>query len=146
MRNRLYLVLGLVLVVPAAVFAQEPDPAVRPPAPVVAVPPALPVAEKPRPVEKPKPAEKPRALAENPNPVETAAPKPVAKPAEPPAPAAPATAVPDAAGAGCVFACLALAFAMLLIGVAAGFVWRHLMSRHKLGGMTVRIGTWRGIP
>lgn len=152
MRNRLYLVLGLVLVVPAGVFAQEPDPAVRPPAPAATTPPALPVAEKPRPVEKPKPAEKPRALAENTSPVENAAPKPVAKPAESPAPivtptvAAPATAAPGAAGGGYSFACLALAFAMLIIGVAAGFVWRHLMSRRKLGGMSVRIGTWRGIP
>jgi hypothetical protein len=50
------------------------------------------------------------------------------------------------ASAGYSFGCLALSFAMLIIGIAAGFIGRHLMSRHKLGGMSVRIGTWRGIP
>jgi hypothetical protein len=146
------MVLGLVLLFPAGALAQDTDSSVRPPAPEATAPVVLPAAEKPKPVEKlkpvekPKPAEKPRALTENTNPAETAPPKPAAKPVETPAPAAPATTDPGVASAGYSFGCLALSFAMLIIGIAAGFVWRHLMSRRKLGGMTVRIGTWRGIP
>lgn len=147
MRNRLYMVLGLVLAVPAGAFAQETDSVIRPPVPEVVAPP---VVEKPKPAEKPRPVEKPRAPVENIKPAETSQPAPAVKPAEIVAPAAvtasaaPVTANPQ--GAGYSFACLALSFAMLIIGVAAGFVWRHLMSRRKLGGMSVRIGTWRGIP
>ena len=167
MRRRLFIVLGLVLAAPSVALgadpagsspvperAEETAPAVAPPAQVVnekpkpAERPRL--AEKPKPIEKPKPAEKPRLVAENLQPPESLPGKPI----EPPAPAAVATPTPGddgtarqgEASAGYSFGCLALSFAMLIIGVAAGFLGRHFLSRHKLGGMTVRIGTWRGIP
>ncbi len=149
MRNRWYIMLGLVFAFPAGALAQDPDSAVRPPASEAAAPPVPPVFEKRIPVEKPKPAERPRALTENTDSAETASPKPAANHVETSAPATvPASAVPatENRGTGYSLGCLALAFAMLIIGIATGFVWRHLMSRRKLGGMTVRIGTWRGIP
>ena len=126
---------------PVVTETETPPPPVERPRP----------AEKPR-IEKPKPIEKPRPDPEisgspsnpatiKPKPVETAAPVvvPVSSPMAPPAPPA---IVRDSAS----LSCLALAFAMLILGVAVGFLGRHLLSRHKLGGMTVRIGTWRGIP
>jgi hypothetical protein len=141
-----------------------PEPALTPPAPVVIEKPKPPEkpkpAEKPKPVETIKPVEKPKAV-EKPKPVEkpqhateTVRPPDVtpSKPIDPP----PAAAVPTPVSNGAIkqeatscsysFGCLALSFAMLVIGIAAGFLGRHMMSRHKLGGMTVRIGTWRGIP
>jgi hypothetical protein len=160
-------VLGLVFAYPFLALGADPvvsTPLPEPaevPAPVV-TPPAQMVNEKPKPVErpkpagqvkpveKPKPAEKPRVAADSVQPPVVTASKPV----EPPAPAAVPAPAPanngiakqGEASAGYSFGCLALSFAMLILGVAAGFLGRHLMSRHKLGGMTVRIGTWRGIP
>jgi len=144
----------------AAVSAQtaEPQPVTpAPAAPTVAETPAPP--PKPKAVEKPveKPAPKPRPAPvvkpEEPKPAAAAPAKPAkpapAKPVEQPpkseAPAAGAATHASPASAT-AFGCWALAFAMLIAGFAAGFFWRHQMSRHKLGGMTVRIGTWRGIP
>jgi hypothetical protein len=73
------------------------------------------------------------------------APVPPAVPVEPvPGPQAGVAAA--ATGGGLTVGCGLLAFAMLIIGFAAGFVGRHFWSRRQLGGMTVRIGTWRGIP
>jgi len=161
MRGRIFILLGLALACPTialgadpAVIAPAPEsaetttPAVAPPAPIVNEKPKP--AERPKPVERPRPVEKPRPTAENARPPEVIPSKPI----EPPAPAvvtAPALADHGAtrqseASAGYSFGCLALSFAMLIIGIAVGFLWRHLMSRHKLGGMSVRIGTWRGIP
>ena len=143
MRNSLILGLSLVLVMPVGAFAQETGSVTNPPVSQTVVPPAA---------EKPKPVEKPRPPAEITRPVEIAPPKPIVKPVEVVAPVAVPTTVapvavsPEGAGVWYSFGCLALSFAMLIIGVAVGFVWRHLMSRRKLGGMTVRIGTWRGIP
>jgi len=162
MRDRFIVVLGLALFCPAIGLGADPvvgapvaertevtTPAVVPPAQIVNEKPKP--AEKPIPVERPKPVEKPRPVI-----VKDVRPSDVqpSKPIEPPAPAAVPAPAPDETGAagqdgmsaGYSFGCLALSFAMLIIGVAAGFLWRHLMSRHKLGGMTVRIGTWRGIP
>lgn len=101
--------------------------------------------EKPKPVERPRPEPQAPSSAANPTspspkPIETVA--PVSTPAVAPAtPAGPSTVLGSDS-----FSCIVLAFAMLLLGMVAGFLGRHLMSRHKLGGMTVRIGTWRGIP
>lgn len=96
-------------------------------------------------LEKPKPIEKPRSVEAPPRPESTGV-----KPSEIPISSAP---VPNSAASPvqavrqeASFPCIALAFAMLILGAAAGFIGRHLMSRHKLGGMTVRVGTWRGIP
>lgn len=118
-----------------------------PPPPAVA-----PTADKPRPIEPPKPVTKPRPAVEKPQP-EPPPPPPPATTAEvlpppPPAEPAPATAaaVPVAIGGGFPAGCWLLAFAMLIIGFAAGFVGRYFWSRRQLGGMTVRIGTWRGTP
>ena len=101
-------------------------------------------AEKPT-LEKSKPIEKPRVV-ETPSKPETT----TAKAAETPVLGAPVpnppSSVPTAVQPDVSFPCMALAFAMLILGAAAGFIGRHLMSRHKLGGMTVRVGTWRGIP
>jgi hypothetical protein len=169
MRSRLIIVLGLALVCPFVSLGADPvvdaptpepteapTPALAPPAPVVNEKPkpvekAKP-AEKIKPVEKPKPkpVEKPHLAADAVRPVEV----PPSKSSEPSAPAAvPAPALAsngvakqDETTTGYSLGCLALSFAMLILGVAAGFLGRHLMSRHKLGGMTVRIGTWRGIP
>jgi outer membrane biosynthesis protein TonB len=162
MSGRFFVVLGLALIYPSITLGADPV-VVAPPAeraetttPPVA-PPAQIVIEKPKPVEKPKPPEKPKPV-EKPRPtiVKDVPPPNVvpSKPIEPPAPAAVPAPAPDKTGAAkqgettaCYsFGCLVLAFAMLIIGVAIGFLWRHLISRHKLGGMSVRIGTWRGIP
>jgi|GEM_PF-3271497 len=161
MRGRIFILLGFALACPAialgadpAVVAPPPEsaetapPAVAPPAPIVNEKPRP--AERPKPVERPRPVEKPRSTTENARSPEVVPRKPI----EPPTPAvAPAPALADhgatqqsEANAGYSFGCLALSFAMLIIGIAVGFLWRHLMSRHKLGGMSVRIGTWRGIP
>jgi hypothetical protein len=95
-----------------------------------------PVAEAPKPAEKLKPMEKPRPTVETPKTMEPAVPTATTE-----SPVVSSTEV-----GGYSLGCLALAFAMLIAGFAAGFVARHLVSRRKLGGMTVRIGTWRGIP
>lgn len=112
------------------------------------------VVEKPRPVEPPKPVAKPRPVVEQPAPPPLpAAAKPEEAPVPPPVPVEPApqsevaaAAAATAAGGGFTVGCGLLAFAMLIVGFAAGFVGRHFWSRRQLGGMTVRIGTWRGIP
>lgn len=112
------------------------------------------VVEKPRPVEPPKPVAKPRPVVEQPAPVPPPLPvaaKPEEAPVPPPMPVEPASqpevaVAATAAGGGLSVGCGLLAFAMLIIGFAAGFVGRHFWSRRQLGGMTVRIGTWRGIP
>jgi len=157
MRGRFVFVVGMTLIapsialgadpvagVPAPERAEQTTPAVAPTAPAVVEKPK-PV-ERPKLVEKPKPVEKPRSAVES-----FRAPEDVpVKPFEPPAPAAvPAdmgTARQGEAHTGYSLGCLGLSFAMLIIGIAAGFLGRHFLSRHKLGGMTVRIGTWRGIP
>lgn len=122
------------VVVPATTPAAAPKPPVPPAAPVV-VP-------KPVPVEKEKPA---------------AAQPPASPPIGTPEPthsgdlpagrdtktvAGPAIAPDGLAG----YLWPAFSFAMLIVGFAAGYFWRHHVSRQKLGGMTVRIGTWRGTP
>ena len=159
MNSHFVLVLGLAFIGPSIAFGADPvagapaaerpeatTPAVAPPAPV-AIEKPKPV-ERPKPVEKPKPAEKPRPVVENARPPEVTPNKPI----EPPMPAtapAPADNGPirqGEASAGYSLSCLGLSFAMLILGIAAGFLGRHFLSRHKLGGMTVRIGTWRGIP
>jgi len=159
MRGRFVIVLGLALICPpvalgadpvvGAPAAERPDvttPAVVSPAQVVNEKPKP--AERPKLVEKPKPVEKPRPTIESARPPEVTPsiaiepPAPVAAPV----PADNGTARQGEASSGYSFGCLGLSFAMLIIGIAAGFLWRHLMSRHKLGGMSVRIGTWRGIP
>ncbi len=112
------------------------------------------VVEKPGPVEPPKPAERPRPVVEKPRPAAPPPAPPVAvmpeeAPAPPPVAAAPVPKPEIAAaagGGGLTVGCGLLAFAMLIIGFAAGFIGRHFWSRRQLGGMTVRIGTWRGIP
>lgn len=134
---------GTTGIVPSTAEQPAPPPATAP----VAV-------EKPRPVEPPKPVERPRPVVERPQPAPP--PPPVAaKPEETPAPVVmPAEPTPRpeaevaaaATGGGLTVGCGLLAFAMLTIGFAAGFVGRHFWSRRQLGGMTVRIGTWRGIP
>lgn len=131
--------LAAVVMVTSPVWAEPGDTA---PAPVVPDARVVPAAA----VEAPKPAAKPDK------------PKPVPEPVKP-APAATgpaettvvATVVPGAPvpleAAGCVsITCWLISFAMLIMGFAAGFVARHVVSRRKLGGMSVRIGTWRGIP
>ena len=146
MRRVLYIALGLSVACTSAAFAVD-DPVMSPVpvAPVAPVERPKPV-EKPRPIEKPKPIEKPRAEPENtgfiPNPT---LPTP-AKVVETGAPVLVNTPSTSSGRSNYSFGCLALAFAMLILGIGAGFLGRHLMSRHKLGGMTVRIGTWRGIP
>lgn len=136
------------------VSAQD-EAVVPPPAGVTDSAPTLPV-ERPKPVEKPKlekpkPVERPRPEPQTPSSAVTPT-SPSPKPIETVAPARAPVVVPTtSAGPPTVrgsdsFGCIVLAFAMLLIGIVAGFLGRHLMSRHKLGGMTVRIGTWRGIP
>lgn len=161
MRGCFIVVLGLALICPSITLGADPAvgtampesventlPAIPPPAPSVTEKPKP--AEKPKPIEKPKSVEKPRPPVEITRPPEVTPSKPIESPAPAvmpaPAPADNATARQGEASAGYSFGCLALSFAMLIIGIAAGFLWRHLMSRHKLGGMTVRIGTWRGIP
>jgi len=157
------------LVISATVSAQAAEPVpttVPPPVESVSEPEAPPARTKPveRPVTKavekpssPRPApavkvDKPAKPVATPKPAKPAAAAP--KPAETPKtadgnkPAEPVATAPHPAPAdsGSGFGCWTLAFAMLIAGFAAGFFWRHQMSRHKLGGMTVRIGTWRGIP
>lgn len=159
MRGRFVIVLGLAFIgpsialgadpvvgVPAAERAEVTTPAVVPPAPVVIDKPKP--AERPKPLDKPKPVEKPRPTVENVRPPEDAPSKPIEPsiPAAVPVPADNDTARQGEASSGYSFGCLGLSFAMLIIGIAAGFLGRHFLSRHKLGGMTVRIGTWRGIP
>ena len=165
MRGRLFILLSLALACPTIALGADPvvgtpptertevtAPAVVPSAQVLDEKPR-PV-ERPKPVERPRPVEKPRPTVEITRPPEVMPSKPIEPPVEPPAPAAmPAPAPADngtarqgEASAGYSLGCLALSFAMLIIGIAAGFIGRHLMSRHKLGGMSVRIGTWRGIP
>ena len=160
MRGRFIVVLGLALVGPSIAIGADPVTAVPSAERVevttpAVVPPAKAANEKPKPVENPKPVEKPKLL-EKPRPAVENARLPEVGPSksvEPSVPAAvPAPADIDLASkqgqasSGYSLGCLGLAFAMLIIGIAAGFLWRHLMSRHKLGGMSVRIGTWRGIP
>ena len=156
MRGRLFIVLGLAFAGPSTTLGA--DPVVGSPAPERAVvtapavvPPAQAVNERPRPVEKPKPAEKPQPVAETVRPPEVMPARPIepSVPVTAPAPAPgdeDAAAPGEASAGGYSFGCLALSFAMLITGIAAGFLGRHFLSRHKLGGMTVRIGTWRGIP
>lgn len=171
MRRHLLCMLCLALAAPLVAVAADPEPVTIPTAPVPentpepAPPPAVAppsmtpkTPPKPRAVSKPaaavtvpeppKPAEKPQAAAENVTPRNAVTNKPVEAPpppaVPPPTPATTETELPAATGYS--FGCLALAFAMLIIGFAAGFLGRHFLSRHKLGGMTVRIGTWRGIP
>lgn len=115
---------------------------VQPPSP--AVEPAKPL-EKPA-LEKPKPIEKPRSVEAPAKPESTGARASEAAVLGMPAPNPVASSIPAAVRQEVSFPCIALAFAMLTLGAAAGFIGRHLMSRHKLGGMTVRVGTWRGIP
>jgi len=150
------LLVCVLLILPAAVAAQtaESPPVTLPPtaeqAPVDAetAPAVKTPIERPRPAAKPVP--KPRPVAEAQNPEVPARPAPVAaaKPAEPDKPPAPVPVVSTGgtASAAAALGCWGLAFAMLIVGFAAGFFWRHQMSRRKLGGMSVRIGTWRGIP
>ena len=141
------------LLVSAAIWAQpteplptEPLPAAPAPAVVESVPPAK------APLERPKPAEKPKPVAAAPKPPEPVKPPPAPaaapKPPEPAKPEgfAPAAGTANPAGSAAPLGCWGLAFAMLLVGFVAGFLWRHQTSRRKLGGMSVRIGTWRGIP
>lgn len=96
-------------------------------------------------LEKPKPIEKPRSVEAPPRPEATGAKVPETPISSAPVPNS-ATPPIQAVRQEVSFPCIALAFAMLILGAAAGFIGRHLMSRHKLGGMTVRVGTWRGIP
>jgi len=165
MRSRFLLVLGLVFACPSITLGADPvmsapaservdapSPVVESPAQAINEQPkaaekSKPV-EKPRLVEKPKPAEKPHLAAENTRPAEVVSIKPIEPPvpAVVPAPADNGTAGQEETKACYSIGCLGLSFAMLIIGIAAGFLGRHLLSRHKLGGMTVRIGTWRGIP
>ena len=144
--NKWVLSVCMLLTLAGTAAAQSPDPATAPP-PAATVPPPV-VA--PAPVVTPKPVEKPPA----PKPVVPAKPaKPATEPAVavPPPAASPASAAPTDSAVSVGNDCQPLSiwltgFAMLLIGFAAGFIARHLVSRRKLGGMTVRIGTWRGIP
>ncbi len=121
--------------------AEPGDPAAPAPAAAEARPPVvIPAAvERPKPVERPAPA---RPVAEPPKPAPVTVRPPEPAPAEPAA----TTVVTESSGSTGWVAYWLTGFAMLLIGFAAGFVTRHLVSRRKLGGMTVRIGTWRGIP
>lgn len=117
---------------------------------------ATPVLEQPPPPPATAPVvvEKPRSVVVKPQLVPPPPPvpaKPEEAPVPPPVPVEPApqpevAAAATAAGGGLSVGCGLLAFAMLIVGVAAGFVGRHFWSRRQLGGMTVRIGTWRGIP
>ena len=150
MRRVLYIALGLSIACTSAAYALD-DPAVPPVSGTTEITPVAPVerpkpVEKPRPIEKPKPIEKPRVEPENtgfiPN-LTVPAPAKTVETGAPVLVTAPAT---SSGRSNYSFGCLALAFAMLILGIGAGFLGRHLMSRHKLGGMTVRIGTWRGIP
>ena len=169
MRRPLISLLCLALAAPLVAIAADPEPVAAPetsaPESTVTTPEPPPPA-KPKPVPKPHVNSKPAAAptpapaplkpAEKPPAAEAAAGhtsnnganQPVVAPAPPAVtPPAPATAdVGSPAATGRSIGCLALSFAMLILGFVAGFVGRHLLSRHKLGGMTVRIGTWRGIP
>lgn len=152
MRSGLYIGLSLLLAFSCAVGAVD-DPVVSPGAGITESAPVVPIdkpkpLEKPKPVEKPKTAEKPRAESENTGSVSTPAFSVPAKTVETVAPVSVPAPIPAVSGpaSSYSFSCVALAFAMLIVGIGVGFLGRHLMSRHKLGGMTVRIGTWRGIP
>jgi len=141
-----------------ALAAEEPSPPSAAPVPAVApVPVAAP--KPPVPSAAPAPAPKPVVAVEKPKLAEKPAEKPaVPSPASPPAEpersgdmpmsretkpgAEPAVAL-NGIGA---YTWPAFSFAMLILGFVAGYAWRHHVSRHKLGGMTVRIGTWRGTP
>lgn len=145
------LVFGLLMLPAMAVAQVEESPAAAPsPAPLQAPAETAPAAKTP--VERPRPAakpiEKPRPVVEGEKTEVPVKPTPVAaakpEPEKPQAPVVPPTG--GAASAPTSFGCWGLAFAMLIVGFVAGFFWRHQMSRRKLGGMSVRIGTWRGIP
>lgn len=150
MRSRCFIVLTFLLA--CAASAEE---SAIPPVPVPAEnAPALmeqakPV-ERPKLVEKPKAAERPQASPPTSESVPQAAPTAPVKPTEVQQSSAvlasPASSAPAASSVAYLPPCWVVAFAMLILGIAVGFLGRHLMSRHKLGGMTVRIGTWRGIP
>lgn len=151
MRRVLYIALGLGLACTSVAYAVD-DLVVSPvPASPEVAAPVTPVErpkpiEKPRPIERPKPIEKPRVEPENTGLISNPTPPVPAKAVETGTPVlvnAPST---SSGRSNYVFGCLGMAFAMLILGIGAGFLGRHLMSRHKLGGMTVRIGTWRGIP
>lgn len=145
-----YLSMTWVLVFAFTVNVQAQEEAAGTPTTTETVQPPSPPVEPAKPKEKsapekPKPIEKPRSVQAPSKPETTV------KAAETPLLGAPvpnpsASSVPAAVRQEISFPCIALAFAMLILGAAAGFIGRHLMSRHKLGGMTVRVGTWRGIP
>jgi hypothetical protein len=147
MKNHPLLLLTIAFTLPLAAMAEPAGPPPVAPAVSPAVPAAVVPAEKPKLAEKPQPAERRPAPAAVARAVE---PRPE-KPAEPqPSPPAAATvanseaAKPEAGSSS--IGCWAVSFAMLIVGFVAGFLGRHYVSRRKLGGMTVRIGTWRGIP
>lgn len=154
MRATLFCCLLLVSAGPLA-QAAEPEPVAPVPAPVeTEVVPATPPPERPKPAARP--VEKPRPpVVAAPIPPEPVKPAPVeaarSEPARPDNPDKANDTAPPAGSAASGARSIplgswGLAFAMLLIGFVAGFFWRHQMSRRKLGGMSVRIGTWRGIP
>ena len=150
MRRVLYIALGLSVACTSAAYAVD-DPVISPVPGSTEVTPAAPVerpkpVEKPRPIEKPKPIEKPQVEPENTGFIPNSTLPTPAKAVETGAPVLVSAPSTSSGGSNYSFGCLALAFAMLILGIGAGFLGRHLMSRHKLGGMTVRIGTWRGIP
>ena len=154
MRRGLYIALSLMLTFSSGVEALE-EPAVSPAPGSTESAPIVPVErpkllERPKPVEKPKPVERPRSEPENSSSTLNPALSAPSKPTETVAPGAVSAPAPSSsvgsARSSTSFGCLVLAFAMLILGIGVGFLGRHLMSRHKLGGMTVRIGTWRGIP
>lgn len=147
------LVIGMLMLPAMAVAQVEESPAVAPlpaplqtPAAAEIAPAAKTSVERPRPAAKP--IEKPRPAVEVEKTEIPAKPAPVAaakpEPEKSQAPVAPP--IGGTAPASTSFGTWGLAFAMLIVGFAAGFFWRHQMSRRKLGGMSVRIGTWRGIP
>lgn len=120
---------------PAAVTpAAAPVAAPKPPAP--AAPAAVP---KPAAAEKEKPAAA-QPPASSPAEPERSGDMPLGREAK--TVAGPAVVTDGLAG----YLWPAFSFAMLIAGFAAGYFWRHHVSRQKLGGMTVRIGTWRGTP
>ena len=131
----------------AVVLAMSPvwaEPGDTAPAPVVpdvrAVNPGAAAAEAPKPAAKP---DKPKPAAEPAKPAPAATGSAETMVATAVVPGAP---VPLEAAGRASITCWLISFAMLILGFAAGFVARHVVSRRKLGGMSVRIGTWRGIP
>lgn len=137
------------LLFPAAVLAQtaeSPPAAVQTPMETETAPAINTPAERPRPAVKPAPKPRPMVGTQEPEAPVKPAPVAAAKPDEPEKPRAPVAPTGETSPASTSFGCWGLAFAMLIVGFAAGYFWRHQMSRRKLGGMSVRIGTWRGIP